>query len=413
MSNNDLTKEQVRCLVAGVYDLQKLRISAGNRLVQSFYLSRGIDFSNKSEGKDSDSDDKEKETLNTIRVIRKEYKRLTDGVAEGISVKRQLKTIAPDELTYIKSDMDYRMVKGYMLLLDSEEESIKVLEKKVKEHPLWDNFFSKIKGCGTLMSAMCIAYLDVHKANHASSFYRYCGLDTVQDTDKDGNKIFLACDKDGAPMPRKVREKFVYKYKDGGIYEGKVEHTDKVSPDGAELFKAVDDDDELVTKELCFDENGSPIYTEIETGDDFIGKVVVSEHGRSRSDTEMFEYVDKNGDVQMKRGLTYNPVLKTKLVGVLGGCLLKAKDPVYSKIYYDYRARLDKSRIHKDYYTARKHAQATRYMIKQFLRNLWVTWRDLEGLPVDEPYEVAKLGNKPHHLNDYQCEVAKKYMNRN
>lgn len=50
MSNNDLTKEQVRCLVAGVYDLQKLRISAGNRLVQSFYLSRGIDFSNNSGG---------------------------------------------------------------------------------------------------------------------------------------------------------------------------------------------------------------------------------------------------------------------------------------------------------------------------------------------------------------------------
>jgi hypothetical protein len=37
----DVLKQQIRCLIANVYDLQKLRISAGNRLVQSFYLQLG------------------------------------------------------------------------------------------------------------------------------------------------------------------------------------------------------------------------------------------------------------------------------------------------------------------------------------------------------------------------------------
>ena len=52
---------------------------------------------------------------------------------------------------------------------------------------------------------------------------------------------------------------------------------------------------------------------------------------------------------------------------------------------------------------------AQRYMIKQFLRNLWTTWRTIEGLEVNYPYEVAKLGNKPHKYNQYQCEQADKW----
>ena len=50
---------------------------------------------------------------------------------------------------------------------------------------------------------------------------------------------------------------------------------------------------------------------------------------------------------------------------------------------------------------------AKRYMIKQFLRNLWVTWRSLEGLEINEPFEVAKLGQKPHKYNEYQYNMAK------
>jgi hypothetical protein len=117
-------------------------------------------------------------------------------------------------------------------------------------------------------------------------------------------------------------------------------------------------------------------------------------------------------------------------VGVLGSCLLKAglrsiKDdkgnPVldengnkqyitsskYAQCYVDYLHRLN-NRADKDTLTdAHKHSMANRYMIKMFIRDLWVTWREYENYEVSEPYEVAKLGYKPHKYNEYHERVAK------
>jgi hypothetical protein len=51
----------------------------------------------------------------------------------------------------------------------------------------------------------------------------------------------------------------------------------------------------------------------------------------------------------------------------------------------------------KQYWTpGRIHTASTRYMVKQFLQELWAKWRELEGLPVTVPYSVEKLGNRPH-----------------
>ena len=396
VGSNDIGKEQIRCLIANVYDLQKLRISAGNRLTMSFYVQLGI---KPSESPDSAGKDEKK----MIDILKQEYKRITDGVAENNkSIKKTISDLQgkKDGLKYVRSEADYKLIDSYMLLLKSEEESIKVLDRYVKDHPLWDAFFANIKGCGTLMSAVCIAYLDPYKARHVSCFFRYCGLDTVQDEDKDGNKLFLT--KDGSF--RKVRRKLVYTYHcDGEPYFGKIIRTGEFDSEGNEVITT--DTGELLDCDFAM-QNGEAVYEDIDTFEEYVGEVVVSEHGRRKGDTEMFEYVDKDGNKSMKRGITYNPVVKTKLMGVLTGCLLKAKDPTYSSIYYDYRKRLDESSYHKNYSDGRKNMMAQRYMIKQFLRNLWTTWRKLEGLPVDLPYEVAKLGNAPHKYNEYQCKVA-------
>lgn len=170
---------------------------------------------------------------------------------------------------------------------------------------MWDAFFAGVKGCGPLMSAVCLAYFDPYKARHASSFWRYAGLDVQRDPDKD-----------------KMR-------------------------------------------------------------------------GVGKWYTEERPYIDKDGKEQMKKSLTYNPFLKTKLVGVLGSAFLRAKDSYYGKVYYDYKNRLDNRE--EDFSPIVKHRMATRYAVKMFLRDMWVVWRELEGLEVTEPYEVAKLGHKPHH----------------
>jgi hypothetical protein len=389
----DIQKQKIRILVSGMYDLQKLRIATGNRVVQSFNIQMGQEPSTKQE-------DMEKETQKMIEKLRKEYKLITDAyidkqyaeiitdgdtkdkrkanttkgnpkgkttileksvsknedgsvtnkrvvkLAKNASVNSVIKAMTANknsEINLIKSELDYDLMSTYMDLCDEEEKNNKILAKEVAKHPMWDLFFKDVKGCGPLMAAVCLAYFDIDVARHVSSFWKYAGLDTV----------------------------------------------DVVKEDGT----------------------------------------VVNE-GRSRKHTVEQTYIDKDGKEQTKRGLGYNPVLKTKLVGVLGSCLLKAglrsiKDdkgnPVldengnkqymtsskYAQCYVDYLHRLN-NRADKDTLTdAHKHSMANRYMIKMFIRDLWVTWREHEGYEVSEPYEVAKLGYKPHKYNEYHERVAK------
>lgn len=363
---DDVQKLKIRNLLNSVYDIQKLRIATGNRIVQSFNIQMGQMPSTKQE-------DMEDEAKSMISQLKEEYKRIADAylnrsfiivtregknkvnkemkVAANLSIEKvisQVKSTVEDETkqsVLIKNKLDYKLVETYISLLDAEESTTKILQKEVEKHPLWDAFFKDVNGCGPLMAAVCIGYLDVNVARHVSSFWKYCGLDTVDVVKDDGTVV----------------------------NEGRAAKHAK--------------------------------FTEV-------------------------QYIDKDGNTQTKHGLGYNPVVKTKLVGVLGSCLLKAglrtvKDekgkPVldsngnkqqtangYAKIYLDYLNRLN-NRADSDKLTpAHKHAMANRYMIKQFLRDLWVTWREMAGYEVSEPYEVEKLGYKPHLYNEYHDRVAKK-----
>lgn len=404
-------KEQIRCLLSNIYDLQALRIAEGNRLVNNMYRRLGI-------SKPNSEEDSEKETKKFIDVLKADYKRIADAVAENNkSVTYQINEFnknKKDSLKVIYHETDYKLVESYMLLLKSEEEQTKVLDKYVKTHPMWDAFFSNIKGCGTLMSAVCLAYLDPYKARHVSCFFKYCGLDTVQNTDSDGNLLFLTTvKKNGLKKGSVVRQKFDFVDEDGVVYDGKVKNTGEFDEDGIEIFKSEAGD--VLYKNFAYvesvnEENGETVkenvYVSVDTGEEYVGNVIRSEHGRRMGDTVMQEYTDKDGNIKLKRGLSYNPFVKSKLVGVLATRLLMSKDPIYSTIYYDYKNRLDKMARYKDARDGHKNSMALRYMIKQFLRNLWTTWRQVEGLPVDAPYEVEKLGNAPHKYNAYQCYVA-------
>jgi len=123
--------------------------------------------------------------------------------------------------------------------------------------------------------------------------------------------------------------------------------------------------------------------------------------GRSRKKEHLEEsnYVDKDGVVQTKKGLTFNPFLKTKLVGVLGSSFVKqpADKCKYRKIYDDYKHRLEHMDAHKEKSKGHRHNMAVRYMIKIFLIDLYNEWRSLEGLPVAPTYSEAKLG-KVHKI---------------
>ncbi len=127
----------------------------------------------------------------------------------------------------------------------------------------------------------------------------------------------------------------------------------------------------------------------------YAGLDVVNGIGRSRKKEclEEQEYIDKNGEKKTKVGITYNPFLKAKLVGVLADVFIKSRSE-YRQYYDNYKNRLENHPKHKDKTKLHKHNMAKRYMIKMFLKDLYNAWRPLEGLEVYPPYEVAKLGIK-------------------
>jgi len=119
--------------------------------------------------------------------------------------------------------------------------------------------------------------------------------------------------------------------------------------------------------------------------------------GRSRREEHLVkkEYRAKDGTIKEKLSITYNPFLKAKLCGVLASSFLRAKAP-YADVYYGYKTRLQNKPDWSEETKGRINRAALRYMIKIFLIDLHVKWREVEGLPVSEPYSAAKL-NLPFH----------------
>lgn len=99
--------------------------------------------------------------------------------------------------------------------------------------------------------------------------------------------------------------------------------------------------------------------------------------------------------------LPYNAFLKTKIMGVLAPCMIKANSQY--RIYYDnMKQRLSNSELPvngnpdkkwKDESKAHINMASLRYMEKMFLQDLYGVWRKLEGLPARKPYQEEYLGH--------------------
>jgi hypothetical protein len=121
---------------------------------------------------------------------------------------------------------------------------------------------------------------------------------------------------------------------------------------------------------------------------------------RKRHHLKPKTYTNRDGEETETVGITFNPFLKTKLVGVLGGVFLKLGGE-YREIYDGYKNRLENHPKHKDKTKGHRHNMAIRYMVKEFLADLWTVWRTIEGLPVRGTYAEDKLGivhSKPKRI---------------
>lgn len=116
----------------------------------------------------------------------------------------------------------------------------------------------------------------------------------------------------------------------------------------------------------------------------------------------LVKYKDKDGVEKEKLSITFNPFVKSKMLGVLASSFLRSGNDKYAPIYQNYKHRLENHAIYKDTTKLHRHRMASRYMIKEFYKDLYATWRPIEGLPVHPEYSIAKLGMIPHGLDvDY------------
>ena len=294
-------QQQLRTIVRGAYDIQKLRIQMGNRIVGNFKVKLGQKPGHKEE-------EIEAEGKNILKSLRASYTKITDGVK---SFPRQA-TFKGDGV--ISTYTELCLVDQYISLEQSESAHFRKLGNILKDYPLWTDFLEGVKGVGPAMAGVIISEIDIHKAKYPSSLWAYAGLD--------------------------------------------------VASDG---------------------------------------------RGRSKRKEHLVEreYTDREGKPAKRVGITFNPFLKTKLVGVLASSFVKQKDSHYRDVYDDYKHRLESHAKYgkhlddqKDEKTGfkksskgRRHNMALRYTIKMFLIELYKFWRALEGLEVHPPYQEAKLGH--------------------
>jgi len=281
-----MNRNNLRTAVRGAYDLQKLRIQMGNRIVGNFKAKLGQAPSDKEESLDAEG----KALLKNLRI---HYTKITDGIK---TFPRQ-KSFKGDEV--ISNYTELCLLAQYADLESSETTHFKRLTQILREFPIYTEFLVDVKGIGPAMAGVIISEIDITRAEYPSSLWKYAGLD--------------------------------------------------VAANGA---------------------------------------------GRSRKKEHLveIEYTDKDGKPAKRAGITFNPWLKTKLIGVLASSFLRAGENPYRIIYDDYKHRLENHPAHLEKTKGHRHNMAMRYMIKRFLVDLYNAWRPLEGLEVAPEYSKAKLG---------------------
>lgn len=94
----------------------------------------------------------------------------------------------------------------------------------------------------------------------------------------------------------------------------------------------------------------------------------------------------ENGEApRRKKGnqIHYNPHLKSLCLGIIGGNFIRSKaEPQYQN-YLDKKIFYEQNR---DWKKLRRHRAAIRFVVKEFMKRLWLEWRRLENLPITEPY---------------------------
>jgi len=335
-----MSTENIRLLklmVKGSYDLQALRIQAGLRLCANFRAKL------KEEILQSDSLSEENESvaeqelsaeaLDVIKHLKDSYRRLTDGIAKNRTNPTE-KGFKGDWL--LSEYTELVLVDQYIRLEQQETAQFRQLIYTLEKIPVYTEYLANIRGVGPALAAVLITYLDPAKARHASSFWRYCGLDVGPD---------------GAGRSRRVEHLIEREY---------------IDKNGKQATRLSTTYNPWLKMKLLGALGPSFLRSHSPWRDQFDNYKhrIISDPNKEK--VTLIEW--KKNFNQMKKQVT-DKELSEEDMGV-------AMRQLWSP--------------------GRVKNAAIRYMVKQFLADFWIKWRTMEGLHVSEPYAVAKLGMLPH-----------------
>ena len=335
------TQQELRILVRGAYDLQKIRIQIGNRIVANYRVKLG-----QKPGKATETLDKE--GLRIIKQMQTDFEKITDGVTKfprPSTVKAE---------GSISNFTEFLLIGQYVDLERSEINNFNRLAGVLPDFPIYNVFLEEVKGCGPRMSGVIISEIDIHRAHYPSSLWRYAGLDVVTYWQREDSKLH----------DKNAPEKVWWRHPED---HGWPFHLDQVGP---AFTLHTNDHNDLLGH-----------YEKVETN-----------VGRSRKKDSLIDvnFIDKDKKPAIRKSITFNPFLKTKLIGVLAPSFMMqggSYTDYYSRKKKELQARADI----QDWSDGRRHNASMRYMIKMFLCDLYNVWRPLEGLIVAPTYEEKKL----------------------
>lgn len=151
-------------MVRGAYDIQQLRIEAGNRLCANFRSKLGLD-----------PNEKPSEVPKVLKELKLRYEKITDGVVE-ISRRRKF-----DFDGVISNRTELNLVRHYLELVSNEKTLFQNLEHALRSFPIWTEYLHGVRGVGPAMASVIISEVDISRARYPSSLWKYAGLDVAED----------------------------------------------------------------------------------------------------------------------------------------------------------------------------------------------------------------------------------------
>lgn len=197
---------EIKAIVSGAYDLQKTRISCGNRVCASFRAKVGIlsgitlnDLDLNADISDLDDDTKKKNKL--ISLVYSDYRDLVNNqlivkypqinkkITDEILIPRVYSVWKNLEGGKIISDFaEFVLINSYHNNLANEKRAFTELKKVLEmSNSFYREYLGGVRGVGEALAGVILSTINIYKAQYPSSLWKFAGYDVVRVVDKDGN----------------------------------------------------------------------------------------------------------------------------------------------------------------------------------------------------------------------------------